>query len=217
MDLQEFNKRLNIVLREKLLTGFLKEEYFITWDYNYQSEVHSRMQGIIAKVCFEMGFDVEIERGFNYRTDEDKSRRFVPDISVYKDNKLIAFIEYESTNSSDARFYEIDKPVEWPTSDLRYLRDYMKTESVPQPEYWIIISTLPKDSVDPKKWKSWEIYKKDPDFRKLTDSPFEFYFDKYVKETDSVSKKIKHAVNIALLNLDKNVITIEKSYPKLKI
>lgn len=213
MNLQDFIERLNSVLREKLKTGFLKEDYFITWDYNYQSEVHSRMQGIIAKVCFEMGFDVEIERGFNYRTDDNRSRRFVPDISIYKDNKLIAFIEYESTNSSDARFYDIENLIDWPTSDLRYLREYTKTELVPQPEYWIIISTLPKESVDPKKWKAHKISRKGPDFRKLTNSPFEFHFKKYVEATDSVSKEINHAVTIALLNLDKNMVTLEKLYP----
>jgi hypothetical protein len=67
-----------------------------------------------------LGYDVEIERGFNF-IDDNKAVRFIPDIILYKSDKLFAFIEYESTNSSDQRFYSMGYEN---TSDLRCLKKY---------------------------------------------------------------------------------------------
>ncbi|MEA3229394.1 MAG: hypothetical protein U9P44_00620, partial [archaeon] len=186
MFIKEFVDRLNKEIANRLKAGFLKEDYFITWDYNYQSEVHSRIQAIITKVCYKLGFDVEVERGFNY-SDKDKTIRFKPDIAIYKDNKLFAFIEYESTNSSDARFYDDKRP----TSDLRCLLKFSLSNPDNLPKYWIIISTLPKQKVNPKRWKSYEYNKSDSNFGQIVSSPFDYYFPKYVEATQRVLKKLK--------------------------
>ena len=174
MFIQEFTSKLNEEIKNKLNSGFFKEDYFISWDYNYQSEVHSRIQAIITKVCYDLGFDVEVERGFNYE-DNSKTVRFKPDIVIYKDNKLFAFIEYESTNSSDARFYDNERP----TSDLRCLLKYTQSNPNNLPIHWIIISTLPKNEVISTKWKSYEYNKSNPEFKKIVSSPFNYYFPKY--------------------------------------
>ena len=64
--LQHFISKLNFRIKEKMSSGFLKADYFTTWNYNYQSEAHSRILSLIVGVGHELGFDVEIERGFNY-------------------------------------------------------------------------------------------------------------------------------------------------------
>lgn len=207
MFIQDFIKRLNNEIENKINTGFLKEDYFITWDYNYQSEVHSRIQAIIVKVCYNLGFDVEVERGFNY-DNNNKSVRFKPDIAIYKKNKLFAFIEYESTNSSDARFYDIKRP----TCDLRCLLKYPLSNPTNIPKYWIIISTLPKLEISQKKWKSYEYNKRDSEFQRIIKSPFNYYFPEYIKKTKKELEKTKINSKVCLLNLNKNKIKLEKEF-----
>lgn len=208
MFIQDFINRLNNEIKNKINSGFFKEDYFITWKYNRQSEVHSRVQAIIVKVCYDLGFDVEIERGFNYDGDNGKTVRFKPDIVIYKENKLFAFIEYESTNSSDARFYDFERA----TCDLRCLWKYSLSNSMNVPRYWIILSTLPKLKVNQKQWKSYEYNKSDPEFQKIITSPFEYYFPRYVEETRKVLEKIKNDSKVCLLNLNKNKIELEKEF-----
>lgn len=186
-------------------SGFLKEEYFTTWDYNYQSEVHSRILGLIIRICHELEFDVEIERGFNYKQAE-RTIRFRPDVSVYKDNRLKAFIEYESTNSSDARFYDINRE----TSDLRCIKLFGSDPSNDIPELWIVIFTLPKGEVEKKKWDSWEMNKSNKKFLELVASPYDFYFPKYIKEATNVYGSFKISSDLYLLNIDRSKLRIEK-------
>lgn len=206
MFIQKFVSKINQEIKKKLNSGFFKEDYFLTWDYNYQSEVHSRIQAIIVKVCYELGLNVEVERGFNYN-DNGKTVRFKPDIATYKDNNLFAFIEYESTNSSDARFYDDERS----TSDLRCLLKYTQSK-INLPKHWIMISTLPKNEVISTRWKSWEYNKSNAEFKKIISSPFKYYFPKYVEETKKILGKIKTDSKIYLLNLDRNLITIEKEF-----
>jgi hypothetical protein len=205
MFINNFISKLNQEIKQKLESSFFKEEYFTTWIYNKQSEVHSRVQAIIIKVCYDLGFDVEVERSFNY-SENNKTKRFKPDITLYKNNKLFAFIEYESTNSSDSRYFEYDR-----TSDLKCL-DYYSISKQDMPRYWIIISTLPKFSVESKNWGSWDYYKKDNSFIDMIKSPFNHYFSNYQKETKAVIERNNIKSKIYLLNLNKNKIDVECSF-----
>ena len=199
----KFIDRLNDEIEKKINSGFLKEEYFTTWTYNYQSEVHSRMQALIVKICYDLGFDVELERGFNYNN-QGKNKRFRPDVSVYEKNKLIGIIEYESTNSSDRRIYDR----EWGPSDLKYLDGYISDETKDIPKYWIIITTLPKRPVERKLWKSYEFNKSDDEFGKMIQSPFEYFFPTYIKEVNKILDKKQNATNVLFLNIDANKVEL---------
>jgi len=211
MFIQDFVSKFNLEIKNKINSGFFNEEYFVTCDYNYQSKVHSRVQAIIVKICYELGFNVEVERGFNYNDNvgKRKTKRFKPDITIYDKNKLFAFIEYESTNSSDSRFFDGEN---WSTSDLRCLLKYTQSNPNNLPKYWVIISTLPKCEIISKRWKSWEYNKSDPKFKKIITSPFNYYFPKYVQETQKILDKIETNSKICLLNLDRNKVSIEKEF-----
>jgi hypothetical protein len=207
MFIQKFISNLNSEIRNKIKNGFLKKEYFTTCDFNYQSEVHSRFLSLIVKICHNLGFDSEIERGFNYNNN-GKIVRFKPDVALYKDNKLHSFIEYESTNSSDGRFYDFKRG----TCDLRCIYKYSLSNPNNLPLFWIIISTLPKQNVYYKSWKSWDFKKKDRTFKEVIKSPYRFYFPKYISETKKIVEKINIKTKIVLLNIDNNKIIIEKIY-----
>jgi len=203
MFIQSLINNLNKEIKRKLSSGFFVVEYFTTWNYNYQSEVHSRVQALIIGVCNKMGFDIETERGFNYKERKD-TVRFKPDITLYENNKIFAFIEFESTNSSDARFYEQSAP----TSDLRCLKMYASSNQE-VPPYWIIISTLPKKSVKSTAWHSYYFPKSDARFKKLIKSPFKYYFPKYIKETKKIMKDKRIKTKVFLLNIDSNKVKLE--------
>jgi hypothetical protein len=203
MFVNQLISKLNKELKRKLLSGFIKEEYFTTWDYNYQSEVHSRVQALIIGVCNKMGFDIETERGFNYKEGRD-TVRFKPDITLYKNNKVFGFIEYESTNSSDDRFYDLSAP----TSDLRCLKMYVPSDHE-VPPYWIIISTLPKRLVKKENWFSYCFSKSDAKFKKLIKSPFKYYFPRYISKTKKIIKDKRIKTKVFLLNIDSNKVKLE--------
>jgi len=208
--INNFINSFNIELKLGLSSGFLREEYFTTWDYNYQSEVHSRIMGLIVKICSNQNLNIEIERGLNY-TFEGKNKRFRPDIIIYKGNEIFAIIEYESTNSSDSRFFDFNRP----TSDLKFINYYLKSTNILKnsktPKYWMIISTLPNNSVNSKNWGSWEFRKKDVQFQQLINSPYEFYIENYKKHTAEIVKNFdfKSTTKICLFNIDKNIIKNE--------
>ena len=170
----DFTKLMQHEINTCLESGFLREEYFITHSFNFQSEVHSRILGLIVRVMHLLGFEVEIERGFNYCIN-GKNIRFKPDIVAYRNGAVEIFIEYESTNSSDARFYDMDRS----TSDLRSLEYFGSSNSPRVPQDWVVITTLPRSKVERSKWNSWEFNKSDSQFEDLIKSPFEFYFPKY--------------------------------------
>ncbi len=204
--------QLNKEIQKRILSGFLKEEYFTTGEYNTESEAHSRIQALIVKACYNLGYDVEVERGFNC----GKEGRFRSDVVVYEKNKVnkpFAIIEYESTNSSDEGYWDSEKG----SSDLKNLSKYMKSKS--NKPNWIIISTLPKKEVDKKRWKD-RYYKrfshtqKDRDiFEEIVISPFNYYSEKYVEETQKKLKELNDRKSkICLLNLDVDTISLVKEF-----
>lgn len=132
--------------------------------------------------------------------------RFKPDIAFYNENILEAFIEYESTNSSDTRFFNMDAT----TSDLRCIKYFGSEGNNLLPKYWIVIFTLPKRSVDKKSWKSWESRKSDKRFMQLIESPFNFYFPRYIKESKQLFKTSKIYTDLYLLNIDQGMVTLEE-------
>jgi len=204
-----FLNELNQEIKRRIESGFLDEEYFTTWKYNRDSVAHSRMQAIIVHVCYKLGYDVEVERAFHYRLDNDQVR-FRPDMSIYRNNEVVAFIEYESTNSSDARFYDMEGRK---TSDLRCLKYYASDRKNTIPKYWIIISTLPKGAVERKSWRSYELLKRSDEFRELIQSPFDFYFPTYIEETEKVIEQKKIYTTVCLLNLDRSQVRMEYRFP----
>lgn len=207
--IEDFIESLNNEIKVNLKSGFLKEEYFKTFEYNTRSEVHSRMHALITKICFDLGFDIEIEKRFGYKNN-NKKVSFKPDITLLKDNKLIGIIEYESTNSSDARFYDSNCG----PSDLRYFHEYnIDDETKEIPDYWIIITTLPKNSVVQKDWKSYQFNKKTDEFQRLIQSPFNFYIPIYVEKIKDIISKNQISSDIFLLNIDKN--KVELIFPSL--
>lgn len=203
-----FLKILNVEIKKEIKSGFLKRDYFTTWDYNYQSEVHSRVLGIIARIWLKLGFDIEIERGFNYKY-RGRKYRFRPDISIYKDNKLKAFIEYESTNSSDERFFDENRK-----ATLECMQYFSQCHNNNAPPHWIVIFTLPKRKVNKKNWKSYEINRSSPRFSKLVESPFNFYFPKYIKVSKRLFKNYKICSNLWLLNVDDGKVKLEHKFSK---
>ncbi len=206
--ISEFSKLLNNEIKEGLKSGFLREEYFATHTYNYQSEVHSRILGLIVRVLHSMGLEIEIERGFNYLLD-GKNIRFKPDIVAYKKGAVEFFIEYESTNSSDARFYDMERS----TSDLRCLEYFGSSKSRDIPRDWVVILTLPRTSVERSKWHSWEFLKSDQKFEELIRSPFDFYFQNCVTQASNAYERRSIYPNLHLLNIDRNELRVEKSIP----
>ena len=218
MNIDVFIDKLNDNINEKIESGFLKEEYFTTCNYNVGSEVHSRMHALIVKTCYDLNPDcnIELEKRLNYndekKDDEDKPKKvsFRPDITIHDDKKLIGIIEYESTNSSDGRFYDLERT----TSDLRSLAGYISDNNNEDiiPAFWIIISTLPKDSVEQKDWKSREFNKSTDDFKQLIKSPFEYYYTDYIDETKNILHGKEGLPNVFLLNINKRSVDLE--YPK---
>ena len=223
MNINEFISKLNDNINDKIESGFLKEKYFTTCRYNVDSEVHSRMHALIVKTCYDFNskWDIELEKRLSYN--DGKKVSFKPDITIHENNKLIGIIEYESTNSSDGRFYDSKRP----TSDLRSLAGYISDDNNKDeiPKFWIIISTLPKDSVEKKDWKSREFNKSTSEFDDLIKSPFEYYYTNHINETNYIdeTKKIsdeskkkldgkKRLPNVFLLNINKRSIDLE--YPK---
>ena len=207
--IEDFIKSLNNQIKVNLKSGFLKEEYFTTFEYNIRSEVHSRMHALITKICFDFGFDIELEKRFGYKNN-GKKISFKPDIALYKNNKFIGIIEYESTNSSDARFYD----QECGPSDLRYFHEYNTDDEIKEiPDYWIIITTLPKNSVEKKDWKSYQLKRTSDEFKRLIQSPFNFYMPTYKEKIENIISHNQISSNIYLLNIDKN--KVELIFPSL--
>lgn len=206
--IQEFISELNDEIGKGIESGSLKEEYFTTTNHNKNNEVHQRIIPIIVCACKKLGYEVELERGYSYCC--DKSGRkvdFIPDISIYKNNKLTGIIEYESTNSSDARFYDPNRK-----SDLRNLKEYVSDQDNDIPEFWIIISTLPKRSVKYEDWKTRDrkISRRSDEFQDIIKSPFKYYYPKYIEETKKVLDDIvKVAPDMFLLNIDKKKVELE--------
>jgi hypothetical protein len=196
----DFISRFNEKAKQEMSSGFWKPEYFTTWIFNSQSEVHSRVHATIAQVLHELGLKVEVERSFN----SGKLARFRPDVSVYRDNKLSGIVEYESTNSSDARFYDFNREA----CSLRHLE---KSRDIGIP-CWIFISTLPKAPVEKTKWYSYEFKKSDPEFSRLIASPYNFYFPRYVFETEKVITRNNIKAKVCLLNIDENRLVSEKEF-----
>lgn len=230
MNIKDFIRELNRNINAKIDSGFLKEEYFTTCKYNVGSEVHSRMHALIVKTCYDLNPDcnIELERRLSYndekKDDEDKPKKvsFRPDITIRVGNKLIGIIEYESTNSSDGRFYGLKgkSGTKKRTSDLKYLTGYISDDNKKDaiPAFWIIISTLPKDPVKRKDWESRDFYKSTNEFGDLIKSPFEYYYTDHINETNYIdaTKKILHGKeglpNVFLLNINKRSVDLE--YPK---
>lgn len=220
MNIEAFISKLNDNINQKIETGFLKEKYFTTCRHNAGSEVHSRMHALIVKTCYDLNpnCDIELEKRLSYndekKEDEDKPKKvsFKPDITVHKDNKRIGIIEYESTNSSDGRFYDSKRP----TSDLRSLAGYISDDNNKDeiPKFWIIISTLPKDSVEKKDWKSREFNKSTSEFDDLIKSPFEYYYPTYIQKIKKRFDGEKGIPNVFLLNINKKSVELE--YSKLQ-
>lgn len=208
-------KKLNEEISRKLKSGFLQKEYFTTTNYNGGHEAHSRIHAIIVKVCSDLKYNIEVERVF-----KTLEKSFRPDVAIYKSNKLFAIIEYESTNSSDNRYFDFtDK------SDLKNIINHASSELM-QPEYWVILTTLPKKKVTPKEWKFR--YPKSivtPDQRKkIFGSPFDYYFPIYITETENKFNELindNQKLKTSFLNLDKDEISEDKlnaiDTPKSKI
>lgn len=206
--IKKFVKEFNLIIANGLKSGYFKEDYFTTWNYHKNSETHSRMQGAIAGICVRMGFNVEIERSFTFEDNGEKIK-FRPDISIYKGDKLEAFIEYESTNSSDERFYSMGYEN---TSDLRCLKKYgLAGQNVPP--YWIVISTLPKKNVEYSDWNSWYPSRsKNKKYNKIIESPYDYFMPIYIKETEKVMYNGKIKTKFYLLNIDSGEVGLVKFF-----
>lgn len=221
MNIEAFISKLNENINEKIKSGFLKDEYFTTCKYNTGSEVHSRMHALIVKTCYDLNpdCDIELERRLSYN--DGKNVSFRPDITIYEESKLIGIIEYESTNSSDGRFYGFKgkSGTKKRTSDLKYLTGYISDDNKKDeiPTFWIIISTLPKDSVEQKDWKSRDFNKSTDNFKKLIKSPFEYYYTNpiinYIDETEKKLDGKKRLPNVFLLNINKRSVDLEYHKP----
>jgi hypothetical protein len=203
----EITRLLQEEINKSLQTGFIRAEYFNSHTYNKQSEVHSRILGLIVKVLHMKALDVEIERAFNY-TAEGKKYRFKPDIIAYRKGEIEYFIEYESTNSSDARFYDYERK----TSDLRCIEYFGSNDSPNIPRNWVVILTLPRVKVEKRTWNSWEYKKSDSDYKKLIESPYEFYFPNCVKHAAEVYKRRRIGSGLHLLNINQGELKLEKSF-----
>jgi len=97
-----------------------------------ESALHSRVWGMLAKTGFELGYVVEINAGFK----PINSRQFLADIQLWKSNRLIFLIEYESTYASDLRILR---------KDLQHYVDSAGNSNFP--DYWLVIYTLPDHAV----------------------------------------------------------------------
>lgn len=210
--IQEFISELNDEIGKRVESGFFENDIFTNWKYNKGSELHKKMMRTIVRVCGNLNYDVDVERGFSYCCDKSGRKvNFKPDISLYKENKLLGIIEYESTNSSDARFYDPKRK-----SDLKYLQGYVSDpdNQFDIPEFWIIISTLPKRPVKYEDWKTRDrkISRRSDEFQDIIKSPFKYYYPKYIVETKKVLDNIAQvAPDVFLLNIDNNKVELEFS------
>jgi len=152
-------KNMMWAIQNRIVLG----EFLRTTKHNYQSIAHSRVHALIAKTGFDLGYIVEIESGFS----PHDGRLFRPDVQLWKSNELLFLIEYESTNSSDSRLWTKD------------LHNYLSSQENPSdknfPKYWLIIYTLPDQSVVRQDWHSWDYLKSTPEHGMLRRNPHEFY------------------------------------------
>ncbi len=208
-DVPAFIKNFNTIINKKNHIGFLKKEYFTTTDFNEHFEVHSRILPLICSVCKDMEYETEIERNYPYEAyDNDKKRTFnkpfKPDISVFSNDKLTAFIEYESTNSSDLRFIDIDENYGHTKSDLRHFKGYMADKNTTKPFEWIIISTLPSGRVD-RTWYSHDYrkIKNKKEYQHLISSPLNHFKNEYEREARTVFRILNvNGTTLRMLNID---------------
>jgi len=153
--------------------GALTDDWFLDADYNHLCRLHARLWAAISR-SVPVRYITNIERKL--------VTSFVPDLCVTEMEadveRVVAVIEYESTNSSDARLW---------AKDVRYFSKVIQAQAASTaelPAWWIIISTLPDRQVKSKPWHGFDSQDLQPDKqdRKLNkktrdNDPLAFYRD----------------------------------------
>jgi hypothetical protein len=184
---------------------FLNAESITDGSRNYQSKLHARMLGALARA---------VQRPLVPLIEVKWSQRFCPDLCVVDDvvdanERIVAVVEYESTNSSDERLEG---------KDLSHFEEAIignLEAKCPLPTHWIMISTLPDCSVTNWPWWAWnrlDCYLRKVKDRKLrNESPYRYYESGLRTACHSTWKRIVEynkgppMTNIAWVNLDANL------------
>lgn len=160
-ELRELDELLTALcnnLSKALEHNMIPPEWLENQEGDVESMLHSRVWAVLAKTGFDLDYVVEVSSGFK----PIDARQFRPDIQLWRSDKLVFLIEYESTNSSDSR-------VLW--KDLKHYVDSAGNSTFP--DYWLVIYTLPDHRVD--KWKSWDYRSTDPVVYQIRKNPHEYY------------------------------------------
>lgn len=190
---------------------FLTSEHLESTNRNKLNETHSLIWGILCcsiSQVFRGKCVAAIGRSLK---SESMRKRFIPDISLWNldhAKKLIAIIDYESTNSSDSRIIR---------RNFSNYRQYVETSPDTNiPEFWIIITTLPSKRASKTNWCSWDSIRKrmsKDEYLKLLENPYEYWFPKYSEAFDELGK---HTQKCPLYVIDLSSTHLTLCLPKHK-
>lgn len=137
--LDSYLNALNTEISDLHGRGLLPTEAVTDGTWNRNSWLHSRIFGAVVRV---------VRRPLVPMIEISWSKGFCPDLCVADEtDKVLAVIEYESTNSSDERL--IGK-------DICHYEDAILTAGrrrEAMPPWWVLVSTLPSCKV--KRWPWW--------------------------------------------------------------
>jgi hypothetical protein len=193
--LSNFANTLKDLMKDNVITI----EHLETTNHNKLNETHSLVLGAL---CYSINQLIEKESiialGHGLKPKAFR-KKFTPDISLWKANgkrKLVALIDYESTNSSDSRIVK---------RDLRNYENYIESpQPFDIPKFWAIIVTLPSKKVRESDWYSWDdIDKRIPktEYVKMLENPFQYWFPQYASKFDELIKE-RERCPLYIVNLD---------------
>ncbi len=193
VELDDFLATLSKNFNDALRRNVIPSDWLnTTADGNVDGKLHSRVLGLLAKTGFELDYVVEIESGFT----PVKARQFHPDVQLWKSDRPVFLIEYESTNSSDERVMD---------NKLQHYVDSLSHEGFP--EFWLEMYTLPDGMVS--NWKSW-YHKAGPQLQLIRSNPYRYYKGKFEKKfSQAVGNEqwLKH--KLIFLNLSTQSLEVD--------
>jgi hypothetical protein len=134
--------------------GGIPDEFLDTTTANQGGQVHKLIVALLSGTGEALGYSVKQEKalrdkdGFTFNILD--RNLYKPDICLYNEDTFKFLIEFESTNSVDARIVDLD---------LRYYGYVVENSNVESPEYWVIIYTTPDHAVT--NWYSHDYTRRD--------------------------------------------------------
>jgi len=199
-NLRSFLSSLEAEIGDLVGRKFLSPASIIDGSSNYQSKLHARMLGALARAA---------QRPLVPLIEVKWRQRFCPDLCVINDAEhVLAVVEYESTNSSDERLvgkdlYHFEQVIKDGKDDVE--------AGVPLPIYWIMISTPPDCPVKKWPWYEWNTlvdYPPQLKDRKIRNaSPYRYYEPGLHEACDAMWRRVAEVVgdqpltNVAWVNM----------------